>query len=186
MSLSRDGSFLLGKVFDLAQGKLLEDPVTYDPADLTTHGVVTGMTGSGKTGMCVGLLEEAAIEGIPAIIIDPKGDLTNLLLHFPELRSEDFKPWIDPEIARRDGKGMDTAAAETAESWRKGLAGWGLGTADIRLLKDSVRFGLFTPGSTAGTPVNILSSFAAPEAHGTSIARCYVKRSLRSSLRCSG
>jgi hypothetical protein len=163
MSLSRDGSFLLGKVFDLAQGKLLEDPVTYDPADLTTHGVVTGMTGSGKTGMCVGLLEEAAIEGIPAIIIDPKGDLTNLLLHFPELRSEDFKPWIDPEIARRDGKGMDTAAAETAESWRKGLAGWGLGTADIRLLKDSVRFGLFTPGSTAGTPVNILSSFAAPE-----------------------
>jgi DNA helicase HerA-like ATPase len=106
MSLSRDGEFLLGKVFDLTQGKLLEDPLTYDPADLTTHGIVTGMTGSGKTGMCVGLLEEAAIEGIPAIIIDPKGDLTNLLLHFPELRSEDFKPWIDPEIARREGKDM--------------------------------------------------------------------------------
>ena len=164
MAVSKNGSFFLGKIYDLAQGKLLDEPLTYDPADLTTHAVVTGMTGSGKTGMCVGLLEEAAIEGIPAIIIDPKGDLTNLLLHFPELLPEDFMPWIDPDLARREGKDLTTAAAETAESWRKGLAGWDLGAEDIRLLKDSVRFGLFTPGSTAGTPVNILSSFAAPDA----------------------
>lgn len=163
MAITKDGEFFLGKVFDLAAGKLTDTPLTYDPADLTTHAIVTGMTGSGKTGMCVGLLEEAAVEGIPAIIIDPKGDLTNLLLHFPEFRAEDFAPWIDPEIARREGKDLAVAAAETAESWRKGLAGWDLGSDDIRTLKDSVRFGLFTPGSTAGTPVNILSSFAAPE-----------------------
>ncbi|MFO7697233.1 MAG: type IV secretion system DNA-binding domain-containing protein, partial [Anaerolineae bacterium] len=137
MAVSRDGEFFMGKIFDLAQGKLLDEPLTYDPADLTTHAVVTGMTGSGKTGMCVGLLEEAAVEGIPAIIIDPKGDLTNLLLHFPELLPEDFQPWIDPEIARREGKDLGTAATETAESWRKGLAGWGLGSDDITLLKDS-------------------------------------------------
>ena len=163
MAITKDGEFYLGKVFDLAQNKLTDAPLTYDPADLTTHAIVTGMTGSGKTGMCVGLLEEAAVEGIPAIIIDPKGDLTNLLLHFPEFRPEDFQPWIDPEIARREGKDLAVVAAETAESWRKGLADWNLGSDDIRTLKDSVRFGLFTPGSTAGTPVNILSSFAAPE-----------------------
>jgi len=163
MAIQKDGAFFLGKLFDLAQGKLLDEPLTYDPADLTTHAVVTGMTGSGKTGMCVGLLEEAAIEGIPAIIIDPKGDLTNLLLHFPEFLPEQFRPWVDPEMARREGKDVEVAAAEAAESWRKGLAGWDLGAQDIELLKDSVRFGLFTPGSTAGTPVNILSSFAAPE-----------------------
>lgn len=163
MAITKNGEFFLGKVFDLAEGKLTDTPLNYAPADLTTHAIVTGMTGSGKTGMCVGLLEEAAVEGIPAIIIDPKGDLTNLLLHFPEFRPEDFAPWIDPEIARREGKDLAVAAAETAESWRKGLAGWDLGSDDIRTLKDSVRFGLFTPGSTAGTPVNILSSFAAPE-----------------------
>ncbi|MBA4399257.1 MAG: hypothetical protein C0396_05235, partial [Anaerolinea sp.] len=121
------------------------------------------MTGSGKTGMCVGLLEEAAIEGIPAIIIDPKGDLTNLLLHFPDLLPTDFEPWIDPEVARREGKTITQTAQDTAENWKNGLASWGMGPNELNLLGQSVDFSVFTPGSTVGTPVNILSSFAAPD-----------------------
>ena len=99
-----DANFYLGRNFDVQTGKVTTQPVAYDPADLTTHAVVTGMTGSGKTGLCVGLLEEAALQGIPAIVIDPKGDLTNLLLHFPDLAPQDFQLWIDPEMARRAGK----------------------------------------------------------------------------------
>ena len=99
-----DSNFYLGRVYDPASQIISDTKVTYDPADLTTHAVVTGMTGSGKTGLCVALLEEAALKGIPAIIIDPKGDLTNLLLHFPDLAPQDFQPWIDSEQARRAGK----------------------------------------------------------------------------------
>lgn len=155
--------FYLGKKYDGEKGKLLDDQIFYDPADLTTHGFVTGMTGSGKTGLCVGLLEEAALEGIPAIMIDPKGDLTNLLLHFPDFRPEDFKPWIDPDVVRREGKDLDSAAAETAESWKNGLAQWGITPEDVRRLGNSVDFTVYTPGSTAGQPVSILASFRAPE-----------------------
>ncbi|HWR64915.1 MAG TPA: type IV secretion system DNA-binding domain-containing protein [Bellilinea sp.] len=162
MTSTRDGQFFLGKIFDMQAGKLTDELLQYDPADLTTHAVVTGMTGSGKTGMCIGLLEEAAIEGIPAIIIDPKGDLTNLLLHFPDLLPADFEPWIDPEVARREGKTPARAALSTAENWKKGLESWGLGATELNLLKDSVDFGVYTPGSSVGVPVNILSSFAAP------------------------
>ncbi len=158
-----NGAFYLGKLFDIKQGKLTEQPIEYDPADLTTHAVVTGMTGSGKTGLCVGILEEAALQGIPAIIIDPKGDLTNLLLHFPDLLPADFQPWIDPDTARREGKDVAQVAVETAERWKKGLADWGLGREQLLALKDAVDFGVYTPGSSSGTAVNILSSFAAPE-----------------------
>ncbi len=163
MTSIRDGKFFLGKIFDMQAGKLTDELLEYDPADLTTHAVVTGMTGSGKTGMCVGLLEEAAIEGIPAIIIDPKGDLTNLLLHFPDLLPTDFEPWIDPEVARREGKTITQTAQDTAENWKNGLASWGMGPNELNLLGQSVDFSVFTPGSTVGTPVNILSSFAAPD-----------------------
>jgi hypothetical protein len=135
--------------------------LVYDPADLTTHGVIIGMTGSGKTGLGIAVLEEAALQGIPAIIIDPKGDLTNLLLHFPDLLPKDFKPWLDPEVARRAGKDLDTLAADTAELWR-GLVAWGLGTTQLQAFQSAVRFTVFTPGSSAGQPVNILSSFQAP------------------------
>ncbi len=163
MSLSKDGTFYLGRQFDPATGKLMDERVLYTPADLTTHAVVTGMTGSGKTGLCIGLLEEAALEGIPAIIIDPKGDLTNLLLHFPNLLPADFQPWIDPEAARREGKPIEQVAQETAERWQKGLADWGLTADNLRELHDAVDFGLYSPGSSAALPVNILSSFEAPD-----------------------
>jgi hypothetical protein len=155
-------SFYLGQTFDLSSGKLTKDKILYDPADLTTHAVVTGMTGSGKTGLCIGLMEEAALEQIPALIIDPKGDLTNLLLHFPELLPSDFKPWLDAEMVRRQGKTIEAASEETASSWKNGLAEWGITPDRIRDLKESVNFTVFTPGSDAGKRVSILSSFEAP------------------------
>src|SRR5437764_612410 len=115
--------FYLGREYDLTAKKLTEDkkPVMYDARDLTTHGVVVGMTGSGKTGLCISLLEEAAIDGIPCIIIDPKGDLTNLLLQFPDLAPDDFLPWLNPEDARHKGVSAQEYARQLADTWRKGL-----------------------------------------------------------------
>jgi hypothetical protein len=155
--------FYIGRSFDTATGKTSKQSVQYDPSDLTTHAVVTGMTGSGKTGLCVILLEEAALQGIPAIIIDPKGDLTNLLLHFPELAPQDFQPWIDPELARRSGKTLDQAASEASKAWRDGLTEWDVPKERVLELKNAAQFTIYTPGSDAGIPVSVLSSLAAPE-----------------------
>jgi hypothetical protein len=163
MSSEKPSGFYLGRIFDPAKNEVTEKPLIYDPADLTTHAVITGMTGSGKTGLCISLLEEAALQGIPAIIVDPKGDLTNLVLHFPELRPEDFEPWLDPESARRSGKSLSELAAETAQMWREGLAKWGLGPEQLTALQEAVDYTIYTPGSSAGVPVNILRSFAAPD-----------------------
>ncbi len=158
-----DDAFYLGRIFDDKTAKATATALQYDPADLTTHAVVTGMTGSGKTGLCIGLLEEAALQGVPAIIIDPKGDLTNLLLHFPNLLPEDFQPWIDPEVARRADKPLEEIAKEAAASWRKGLQEWGIGPDRIQLLNEMVKFAVYTPGSDSGIPVSVLSSLAAPK-----------------------
>src|SRR5688572_31929274 len=114
-----DSDFYLGRVYDSTKQTTTDEKITYDPADLTTHAVVTGMTGSGKTGLCVVLLEEAALKGIPAIIIDPKGDLTNLVLHFPDLAPQDFQPWIDADLARRAGKSVEQIAVDASMSWRE-------------------------------------------------------------------
>ncbi len=154
--------FYLGKLSDSAQGKATGQPLQYDPADLTTHAVVTGMTGSGKTGLCIALMEEAALQGIPAILIDPKGDLTNLLLHFPDLAPQDFQPWLDPELARRAGKSVEQASADAALAWRNGLAEWGITHERMMALKNAAGFAVYTPGSDAGIPVSVLSSLAAP------------------------
>jgi hypothetical protein len=156
-------NYFLGRVFDPKTNAATAEQVMLDPANLTTHAVVTGMTGSGKTGLCIGLLEEAALHGTPAIIIDPKGDLTNLLLHFPNQLPGDFEPWIDPETARRDGKTVSQMATETSDKWKKGLADWGLGAEQLKALGDSADFAIYTPGSTSGIPVNILSSFQSPD-----------------------
>jgi hypothetical protein len=158
-----DSIFYLGRAYDPIKQVVTEKEITYDPADLTTHAVVTGMTGSGKTGLCVVLLEEAALQGIPAIIIDPKGDLTNLLLHFPDLAPQDFQAWIDADLARRAGKPIEQVAADASTSWREGLKEWGIPQERILALKNAAQFAIFTPGSDAGLPVSVLSSLAVPE-----------------------
>ncbi len=158
------GAFYLGREFDPEAGKSTDNLLLYDARDLTTHGVIVGMTGSGKTGLALALLEEAAIDGIPSIAIDPKGDLGNLLLAFPDLRPEDFRPWVDEAEAARKGLSPDEFAAQTAETWAKGLAGSGQDGSRIRRFRDAVDLSIYTPGDTAGRPLQILRSFAAPPA----------------------
>jgi hypothetical protein len=155
--------FFLGKTYDLQKSEMGDQVVNYDPGDLTTHAVITGMTGSGKTGLGVIMLEEAALQGIPAIVIDPKGDLTNLLLHFPDLLPKDFKPWVDQDAARREGVSVEEAAAKAATLWKNGLASYGIGKPQLEALRDSVEYAVYTPGSDAGFSVSILASFAVPE-----------------------
>jgi hypothetical protein len=156
------GVFYLGRPYDLAEKKPEDSLLLYDSKDLVTHAVCVGMTGSGKTGLCIGLLEEAAIDGIPAIIIDPKGDLSNLLLTFSSLTPEDFEPWVNEGDAAK--KGLTTAdyAAQQAALWKSGLAEWGQDGARIKRLRDATEFRIYTPGSNAGIPVSILKSFTAP------------------------
>jgi len=156
------GTFYLGKTYDPDRGARGEELVLYDSRDLVTHAVCVGMTGSGKTGLCTVLLEEAALDGIPALVIDPKGDLTNLLLAFPDLAPADFRPWVDPGEARRRETTEDELAASTAQKWRAGLAEWGQEPERIARLRAAADFALYTPGSTAATPLSILASFAAP------------------------
>ncbi len=157
-----NSAFYLGRIFDPKNNQITTQAVAYDPADLTTHAVVTGMTGSGKTGLCINLLEEAALQGIPAIIIDPKGDLTNLLLHFPDLAPQDFQPWIDPEIARRAGETLEQASNAASLAWRKGMQDWGINHERLLALKNAAEFAIYTPGSDSGIPVSVLSSLNAP------------------------
>ncbi len=157
------GAFYLGRSFDQESKTLGESLVLYDSRDLVTHAVCVGMTGSGKTGLCIGLLEEAAIDGVPSIIIDPKGDLANLLLTFPQLRGEDFEPWINEEDAKKKNLSNGEYAGQQAEFWKKGLSDWGQGGDRIQRLRDSADFAIYTPGSNAGIPVSILKSFGAPD-----------------------
>ena len=156
--VERLGAFYLGR----AQGAAADAPLLYDSADLVTHGVCIGMTGSGKTGLCLALIEEAAIDGVPVLAIDPKGDLPNLLLTFPALRGSDFAPWIDPDAARRAGQDPAAHAEAEAAKWRAGLAEWGQDGARIQRLRDAAEVTVYTPGSQAGVPLAVLASFAAP------------------------
>ncbi len=161
--IDTDGKFYIGRQWDLETRKTQDDALLYDPDDLTTHAVVVGMTGSGKTGLCIDMLEEAALQGIPALMIDPKGDITNTLLHFPDLLPEDFAPWINADEVRRAGKTIDEAAKGTADLWRNGLAGWEIAGDRIQALKDSASFAVYTPGSDAGLPISIMATLAAPK-----------------------
>ncbi|HEY0010061.1 MAG TPA: hypothetical protein VGB55_15140, partial [Tepidisphaeraceae bacterium] len=156
------GVFYLGREHDLSTRTTGSTKLLYDSKDLVTHGVCVGMTGSGKTGLCIGLLEEAAIDSIPSIIIDPKGDLSNLLLTFPNLKPEDFRDWINEDDARKQELDPDAFAAKQAELWKNGLAKWDQDAARIQRLKNAADVTIYTPGSTAGVPVSILASFAHP------------------------
>ena len=157
------GVFYLGRSYDLETKKPSDHLILYQSKDLVTHAVCVGMTGSGKTGLCLSLLEEAAIDDIPALVIDPKGDLSNLLLTFPGLRGEDFAPWVNEDDAKKKGLSVEDYAQQQAELWKKGLAEWGQDGARIQRLRDSADFSIYTPGSNAGLPISILKSFAAPE-----------------------
>ena len=158
------GVFYLGRPYDLAAKQAKPGWLLYDSKDLVTHAVCVGMTGSGKTGLCLALLEEAAIDNIPAIIIDPKGDLGNLMLTFPSLKGEDFQPWINEDDARKKGLSSTDYAKAQAELWTKGLADWQQDGARVQRLRDAADVAIYTPGSNAGLPVSILKSFAAPAA----------------------
>jgi len=158
------GIFYLGRQYDLANRKQTENLLLYESRDLVTHGVCVGMTGSGKTGLCLSLLEEAAMDGIPALMIDPKGDLGNLLLTFPNLAPEDFRPWINEDDARRKGLSPEQFTAQQSEQWRNGLAQWGQTGERIANLRKNCEFSIYTPGSDAGIPISILHSFDAPPA----------------------
>jgi hypothetical protein len=164
IDIEKLGAFYLGRRVDPATSARTDEPLLYDSRDLTTHAVCVGMTGSGKTGLCLALLEEAAIDGIPAIAIDPKGDLGNLLLTFPELRPQDFRPWIDAGEAARAGLDADAMAARTAETWRKGLAEWGQDGSRIARLRAAAELAIYTPGGSAGRPLSVLRTIAAPPA----------------------
>jgi hypothetical protein len=161
-SFEKLGAFYLGRPCDPETLAPQEGYLLYDAKDLTTHAVCVGMTGSGKTGLCISLLEEAALDQVPAIIIDPKGDMANLLLTFPDLAADDFLPWVQEADAKRKDQTLETYAESQANLWRKGLQDWGQDGERIRRLRQAAEFALYTPGSTAATPVSILKSFAAP------------------------
>ena len=162
--IEKPDCFYLGREYDLEKRVVLPDKyVMYDARDLTTHGVVVGMTGSGKTGLCISLLEEAAIDGVPCVIIDPKGDLTNLLLQFPDLDPKHYQEWLDEDDARRKGISPEQYAKDLSEQWRKGLADSAQTPERIAHLKASSDQRIYTPGSEAGLPLSILGAFAAPK-----------------------
>src|SRR6187399_1023271 len=170
------GLFYLGQEYDLANRQTKPNLLLYDAKDLTTHAVCVGMTGSGKTGLCLALIEEAALSGIPVIAIDPKGDLGNLLLAFPKLEPGDFRPWIDESEAARKKMSPDEYAASQAELWRKGLASWDEGSDRIHRFCDTVDRVIYTPGSSAGIPITVLKSFAAPPAELIAHADAFSER----------
>ena len=161
------GVFYLGREVDAAS---TEAPLLYDAADLTTHAFIVGMTGSGKTGLGVGLIEEAALDGVPVIAIDPKGDLANLALQFPGLEAADFRPWIDEAEAERDGITPDDLASRTAATWKRGLEAWDQTGDRVGRLRDAADVRVYTPGSDAGLPVSVLGDLAPPGAEAGSEA----------------
>lgn len=186
MDFEKLGVFYLGRHVDPESKKATDEPVLYDSRDLVTHALCVGMTGSGKTGLGIALIEEAAIDGVPVIVIDPKGDLTNLMLTFPHLAPSDFAPWVNEDDARRAGKSRADFAAAQAELWRTGLTEWGEGGARIQRLRDAAEFALYTPGSTAGIPVSVLTSFACPSIHEPELLRDRVQAKVSSLLALAG
>ena len=180
------GVFYLGKQVDLATGTRSANPLLYDAKDLVTHAVCVGMTGSGKTGLGIGLIEEAAIDNVPVLAIDPKGDLSNLLLTFPDLMPHDFAPWVDSADAAARGLTAEALAAQQADTWKKGLADWQQDGTRIGRLKAAARVCVYTPGSRAGTPLALLRSLRAPSDELDEDARARVTSTAASLLSLAG
>lgn len=141
-----------------------DEPLEIAARDLTTHGVIVGMTGSGKTGLGIILLEELLAADVPCLIIDPKGDMGNLLLNFPDFRPADFEPWVDPGEAERKGMSVRELAERTAETWQGGLERSGVPPDRMREVRDGADIRLFTPGSSAGLSLNMVGDLGAPSA----------------------
>ncbi|MCK5516304.1 MAG: ATP-binding protein, partial [Desulfobulbaceae bacterium] len=156
------GLFFLGRELDIDGHEPSHLPLLYKNKNLTTHAAIIGMTGSGKTGLGIALIEEAIMDNVPSIIIDPKGDMGNLLLSFPDLRAGDFYEWIDPASAAAKDLSTEDYAEQVAQTWRSGLASWGQSGDRIRMLREKTDMTIYTPGSTAGVSVSVLSSFNAP------------------------
>lgn len=180
----KPGQLFLGGLLD--EGGERGENLFYEASDLTTHGVIVGMTGSGKTGLAIDLLEEALLSGIPALIIDPKGDMTNLLLNFPDLAPADFRPWIDESIARREGISADQLAIRVAGEWKEGLASWEIGPDRMRQLKERSSITIYTPGSSSGTALNVLGSLTAPIGADTEAIRDEIEGYVASLLVLAG
>ncbi|MCP4154871.1 MAG: DUF853 family protein, partial [bacterium] len=157
-----DGKLYLGKEFSLIDSSRENEPYLYKTDNLTTHGIVFGMTGSGKTGLCLDLLEEVIDEDVPIVLIDPKGDLANLALLFPEFSPEDFKQWVSPTDAAKKGKTLDEYAGDVAAKWKKGLEDWGVKKEQIQRIKEKIDLHIYTPGSSAGERISILNEFKNP------------------------
>ena len=153
----------LGGVVDPGTHQRTDDAVAVPSDELTTHGVIVGMTGSGKTGLGVVLIEEALSAGVPALLIDPKGDLTNLALTFPNLAPAEFEPWVNESDASKAGQSVPEFAAAQAETWTNGLAGWQLGAEQVRALHDGVEVTIYTPGAPHGVGLNIIGTLDVPE-----------------------
>lgn len=170
------GVFYLGQKYDLDKAQTLEDLVLYDSSDLVTHAVAIGMTGSGKTGLCLTLLEEAAMDGIPVIAIDPKGDIGNLLLTFPDLSAQSFLPWVDEDEARRQGISREELAAREAKNWSEGLKRTGQDGERIQRLRENSQVSIYTPGGTAGLGVSILSFLSSPDEETREDAELFAER----------
>ncbi len=159
----QDGLFYLGKEFLIEKGKVGEKRFLYATDHLTTHAVVFGMTGSGKTGLCITLLEEAIEEEIPIIVVDPKGDVSNLSLIFPEMKKEDFLFWVSPVEAKKEGMKLEEYAKKVSKKWKKGLSQWGISKEKIKEIKEKAHIRIFTPSSSSGLPINIVEGFKKPE-----------------------
>lgn len=157
------GAFYLGRPFNLSTDKEDEQYLLYESRHLTTHAVVVGMTGSGKTGLCIDIIEEAAIDNIPVIAIDPKGDIANVLLTFENLSPAEFQPWVSAEEAQLNGQSVEEFACAQAKLWQDGVSSYGQDAARVKRLKESADFSIYTPFSSSGIQLSVLKSFSCPE-----------------------
>jgi len=170
------GKLFLGGAIDPGSGKSTGEDVIYDPRNLTTHGIIVGMTGSGKTALGIVMLEEALISGIPCLILDPKGDMGNLLLNFPSFSPDDFRPWVKEEEARKKGLEIDQLAGQTSANWKSGLEKWGIGPDRMRMLSAAAQFTVYTPGSCTGIPINVVGSLVSPKLDWSIAAQAEIAR----------